>query len=484
MEKFWKNFIKSYTRSEEYWYVNKRLALNKENVGLIKKQLSILKEFEGKRWDRQSQSEYRKHLIKNKLLVRRVTGSTEVDANATVRMLKAIFHTLGLAWVTDNQLVQITDVGNEILKEKVVAEDVVAEQIRRYEFSNPIIKRKPHYKIQLFPYYFLLSLFLEKELDYFDKDEFILFVSRAKNLNETDDVLSVINRWRELKSKEKEEIKTKLQSIRTIQTQLIPTATRGDRGQSVFTTICQNAPYSLSFYTFPPEFTYREQRIRLNPKFRSICQKRLDEFNRSFTYITFKSPKDWIAFYSNLEQSFTVDNAINYYSDTSDVTRALELYREARAQRRKSEIIEKKPPQQFEEEIIQERLIEDYLEYNLGRLERGLKLVKDGRQFETIVGPIDLLAKDKNNNYVVIELKKGRTSDRVFGQISRYLGYVEMALAQQGNLRGIIIGKEVEDRLFYSIQASKFKISLFTFQYDVEFFPAKPSPQFREVAMR
>ncbi|MBD3215252.1 MAG: DUF91 domain-containing protein [Candidatus Lokiarchaeota archaeon] len=52
-----------------------------------------------------------------------------------------------------------------------------------------------------------------------------------------------------------------------------------------------------------------------------------------------------------------------------------------------------------------------------------------GQQFSLLddegeeIGRIDLLAKDKaKNTYVVIELKKGRSSDKVVCQTLRYMG--------------------------------------------------------------
>lgn len=48
---------------------------------------------------------------------------------------------------------------------------------------------------------------------------------------------------------------------------------------------------------------------------------------------------------------------------------------------------------------------------------------ENGRQFKTDTGPIDILAisKDKKE-LLVVELKRGRASDVVVGQIQRYMG--------------------------------------------------------------
>ena len=49
---------------------------------------------------------------------------------------------------------------------------------------------------------------------------------------------------------------------------------------------------------------------------------------------------------------------------------------------------------------------------------------------------------------LVIELKRGRASDVVVGQIQRYMGYVKDELLEQGQVvKGLIIGKEDDLKL-------------------------------------
>jgi restriction system protein len=96
-----------------------------------------------------------------------------------------------------------------------------------------------------------------------------------------------------------------------------------------------------------------------------------------------------------------------------------------------------------------ERHLEDFLVSNWENTDLG-KLydlfeqdgVMVGRQFETDTGPIDVLAQSKDGTeLVVIELKRGRVSDVVIGQILRYMGYVQ-ELDDSKKVRGIIIGTE------------------------------------------
>ena len=54
-----------------------------------------------------------------------------------------------------------------------------------------------------------------------------------------------------------------------------------------------------------------------------------------------------------------------------------------------------------------------------------------GQQFQTDTGPLDLLAISKDQKeLLVIELKKGRASDAVVGQIQRYMGFIKDEIAE------------------------------------------------------
>ena len=67
-----------------------------------------------------------------------------------------------------------------------------------------------------------------------------------------------------------------------------------------------------------------------------------------------------------------------------------------------------------------------------------------GQQYPSDTGPIDILAisKDKKE-YLVIELKKGRASDNVVGQVQRYMGFIkDEYLEKDQKVRGAIIALE------------------------------------------
>lgn len=72
-----------------------------------------------------------------------------------------------------------------------------------------------------------------------------------------------------------------------------------------------------------------------------------------------------------------------------------------------------------------------------------------GQQFPTDTGNIDILAISKDGKEIlVIELKKGRASDHVVGQIQRYMGYIQDELLETGQtVKGAIIALEDDIRV-------------------------------------
>jgi len=83
---------------------------------------------------------------------------------------------------------------------------------------------------------------------------------------------------------------------------------------------------------------------------------------------------------------------------------------------------------------------------------------KLGQKFELIgelfnigeVGEIDILFKDRNGNHIVVETKKGKSSDVVVGQIARYMGWVKRNLGE--NVRGIIVVSDPDTRLDHALE--------------------------------
>jgi len=127
-------------------------------------------------------------------------------------------------------------------------------------------------------------------------------------------------------------------------------------------------------------------------------------------------------------------------------------------------------------EFTMEKYLEEFIEANFDKIDFGARLElfqseeSSGRQFPTPIGNIDLLAVDNSKKeFVVIELKKGRTSDAVVGQTLRYMGWVKENLAKDYSVRGIIIIKDRDEKLEYALKLiPNISLFLYTVSFDLK----------------
>jgi hypothetical protein len=91
---------------------------------------------------------------------------------------------------------------------------------------------------------------------------------------------------------------------------------------------------------------------------------------------------------------------------------------------------------------------------------------RDGVEYPTDVGQIDILATDEGGNFVVFELKLSRGADKAIGQISRYMGWIKLNLAYDKGVKGVIVAKNVDEKLKY---ASSIIPDISLFEYELNF---------------
>jgi hypothetical protein len=113
-------------------------------------------------------------------------------------------------------------------------------------------------------------------------------------------------------------------------------------------------------------------------------------------------------------------------------------------------------------EFVLEAHLEEFLLGNWKAIRWGRPLElwaspdgQSGHQLVTPVGRLDFLCIDPlADTLVVVELKRGRPSDRVVGQAARYMGYVRTHLAKPGQqVEGLIIARDAEEALRYAVAA-------------------------------
>lgn len=125
------------------------------------------------------------------------------------------------------------------------------------------------------------------------------------------------------------------------------------------------------------------------------------------------------------------------------------------------------------EKHLEDFLVQNWKQTELGKqydiYEEDGELV--GQQYPSDTGPLDILAisKDKRE-LLVVELKKGRVSDIVVGQIQRYMGYVKEELAEEGQrVKGVIIALEDDIRIRRALSVTT-NIEFYKYQVSFKLF--------------
>ncbi len=130
--------------------------------------------------------------------------------------------------------------------------------------------------------------------------------------------------------------------------------------------------------------------------------------------------------------------------------------------------LESEVEESIETRVSLERDLHDYLGRRLEKIEPGLKLFKDGIEFITEVGRIDILATDIRGNLVVLELKAGMAKDAALGQILGYMGSVAKMKLTDKSIRGILVASEFDPRVVLACSALP-NIQIFKYQMNFEF---------------
>lgn len=407
MTPFWTSFVSDYRSDQRFQYFPHAHV----DGAYLQNVLKVFERSAGKPW---RQADIMKALRDAKL-----TGGD----GAGGRMIRKAIENLGLLWFHERVL-WLTPTGQAIA-DGASPGPIIERLLWRYQLSNPINEGAIGFSIH--PHHALIEI-LAATGDHVTRDEFILFVGRVRNRDEIPGYVSLISKWREL----------------TITEQDAVTAALGNE----FPRRTTDASYVLGFHacaSYLERFTDGRGRkgIKFGGKGRTRAMNLLAT-NRKSPIIDFASKSDCLAFYGDTEQAADQTGNLDYLLDTSQYEKAVEVFKTLPAQLRRG-----MTPKQFEEAVFLEKDLEDYLVDKLHLIEPGLVLEK--RQRGTEIGTIDILAKSKEGDLVVIELKKVRASDKVFGQLCRYMGCIMRHDAAAGQkTRGYIVGSDIDSKLVYA----------------------------------
>ena len=108
-----------------------------------------------------------------------------------------------------------------------------------------------------------------------------------------------------------------------------------------------------------------------------------------------------------------------------------------------------------EQAFAAEADLRDFLASNLEIIEPELRLYtkdnQEGIEYPVESGRIDILAIDKDNKFVIIELKLSRGRNKALGQLLYYMGWVDENLGNKP-CRGLIIAREISHELRMAVR--------------------------------
>ena len=121
-----------------------------------------------------------------------------------------------------------------------------------------------------------------------------------------------------------------------------------------------------------------------------------------------------------------------------------------------------------------EMQLRDFIAQNLSAIDvHGTRLRlyvdeggRNGVEYPTSVGPIDILATDATGALYVFELKRARSPDHAIGQLARYMGALRRKFGSERSINGVIVAQEITRNLRYAVTVIP-NVSLF--EYEVQF---------------
>ncbi|OLS24498.1 MAG: Endonuclease NucS [Candidatus Heimdallarchaeota archaeon LC_3] len=113
--------------------------------------------------------------------------------------------------------------------------------------------------------------------------------------------------------------------------------------------------------------------------------------------------------------------------------------------------------------------MQSYLVQNPSLIEDDIKIIN--REYNTPIGKIDLIGKDKNGKTVLIELKKSLITPADAFQIVRYREIIMKIWNKPENIRSMIIGSKISEKLYFYLKEHEIEFKEIKWN---EIFPSIP----------
>ena len=214
---------------------------------------------------------------------------------------------MGLCWIEDDQPIRVTPAGRAYLEEPPGRSPALDEQVWRYQLPSPVNATQTTAGIELHPHAFLVETLLAcgGELS---GEEFVLFVSRARNYDGIKKTISRVMAWRDLAPARRQEVRSALRKTH-------------------YPIIERDHTYSLALHHCDLLLQRGQGGLYVAGDDVDALKAKLAKQKGVSEIIEFESEPDCIAFYGDPEHKGTQLEALDYYVDVSDVDKAVMVYK-------------------------------------------------------------------------------------------------------------------------------------------------------------
>jgi hypothetical protein len=170
----------------------------------IKEGLKLLKKFEGRIWDYETQLEFYDK-AKEEGIMESKESAKEKELHA--RKWASCFNQLGLARAWKNESkgpIVITKIGEQLIKDEILFEEAMFRQLIKYQLPSSLEKGKTYENFNVHPFrVFLESIYklYEKGISGLTKEEISLFIITTLNNRNIDETVEKIKIYREKREK-------------------------------------------------------------------------------------------------------------------------------------------------------------------------------------------------------------------------------------------------------------------------------------------
>ena len=215
-------------------------------------------------------------------------------------------------------------------------------------------------------------------------------------------------------------------------------------------------------------YNYSRAIKRISNNYREMTGKSIDLF------------KDSLDIVSQLEKKYALNGEYSSFGQNGNGTvrnalsALIRFRRNFRPEQLNEEMIEEY--EEYEElpnfhyesdlqETIQFQINELFPNYKIfgENCEEGIKYKIEGKEIDILLEGLD------GNSLLIVELKAGKASEKVFGQIAMYFGLVKKRFPNK-DIKGIIIAQEISEGLINAGFLSD-KISFMSYSLQVKLFP-------------